>query len=881
MKPKSKSYPSDRIEVEVIYSMDNKSAFESRKDFAGMERHTTCSTAGALFYWTKDGKVTRIAPMKFEDGEIDPWKVTVNSLTFTPPATHPILPWGMAGKQMLYSENRVKYPMKRVDWNPDGDRHPETRGISKYERISWDEAFDILEGEIKRAIDKYGPSSIAWSFSAHPEWGQLHYFFSDTFRFFDYLGAARWDYTPVSWEGWSAGATLLWGRWLEHGIPAAPNSLQDISLNSDTVVFWGNDPLMRNVYAGITDARIFAYWKRLGKTIIVIDPLNNETAAMYADKWIPIIPGTDGAMACAIAYVWIVEGAYDKEYVATHVFGFDESQLPEGVDGSESFKAYILGESADGTPKTPEWASEICGVPARTIKDLAHVWAAGRTAAFCMHGGICRRQYSDTTTRLLATLTIMQGLGKPGVSIVGDLCSLSGPYDGFRQIGPPGYADGGMNMVLSQYVKNSNRAHHVTTQLLPDCIETGTGEWFGGELDVRSEDEYYQVYQYPPEGASEIHFLWGRGSTVVNQSNIGRLYKTLRNDKIETFVVQAPWFDRNCRYADLVLPTTSLYERQDMTEPGSVGQYVPPACTFMRSAVYHQKGVEPYGESMTDMDIFTELSRRLGFLDYYKEGRSEDDMLREMFGRTNIPMDFEDFKEKGYYVWPKPEDDTPQEKQFEAFYNDPLANPIDTPTGKFEVFSTVVYKRFGINDGIPAIPEFIPEDEGALNTELKKRHPLQVIMAHPKYRFHGKYNDCSWLAENYKIVGEDGYLYEPIWMNSADAESRGLNDGDIVRVFNDRGDILSGLKVTERVVPGTIWLTYGSWHEPLSPDTRLYDRAGDGNVLTNDGPMSPNHVTGAFNSVLLQVEKADLDGLRERYPEGFAGEYYTGKRGAE
>ncbi len=864
--------------------MTQESTSSPKLDFAGMERHTTCSTAGALFYWTKDGKITRVAPMKFEKDEIDPWRVTVNGLTFTPPATHPLLPWGLAGKQMAYSENRVLYPMKRVDWDPKGNRNTQTRGISKYERISWDEAYDLLEDEMRRCIDVYDTSSIAWSFSAHPEWGQFHYFFSDTFRFFDYLGAARWDYTPISWEGWSSGATLLWGRWLEHGIPGAANSLQDLSRNSDTIVMWGNDPLMRNVYAGITDARVYDYWKKLGKTIIVIDPIKSDTAATYADKWIPIIPGTDGALACAIAYIWIAEGTYDKDYIATHAFGFDETQMPEGVDGSESFKAYILGESADKTPKTPEWAEGICGVSAHTIRDLAHVWAAGTTAAFCMHGGLCRRQHSDTTTRLLATLSIMQGLGKPGVSVIGDLCSLSGPYDAFRQVGPPGYADGGMNSALNSYQSNHDRAHHVSTQLIPDLLEKGSGEWFSGELDVRSEDEYYQPYHYPfdvQKGDGEIHFLWGRGSTVVNQSNNSRMFSALRNPKIETFVVQAPWFDRNCRYADLVLPTTSLFERQDMTEPGSVGTYVPPACNFMRSAVYHQKGIEELGESRTDMEIFLELSRRFGFDDYYMEGRSEEDILQQMYKSTTIPMDFDEFKEKGYYVWPKPADDTSEEKQFQTFFEDPVANPIDTPTGKFEIFSTVVYKHFGFNDGIPCIPKYVPEEEGVSNLEARKTYPLQVTMAHPKYRFHGKYNDCSWLTENYKIKGPDGYDYEPIWMNTQDAKARGLKDGDIVRVFNDRGSILSGLKVSERLVEGTIWLTYGSWNDPLNSEGKLFDRAGDGNVLTNDGPMSPNHFTGAFNSVLLQVEKADLEALEELYPEGFAGKYYTGKRGAQ
>jgi trimethylamine-N-oxide reductase (cytochrome c) len=839
----------------------------------GMTRRTTCTTAGPLFYWTKDGKVTRVAPMRFDPEEVDSWSVDVNGHTYKPPLKHPVLAWGLAGKQMLYSENRVKYPLKRVDWDPNGDRNTQNRGVSGYEPISWDEAYQILEDELKRVIDSYGSSSIAWSYSAHPEWGQFHYFFSDTYRFFHMLGATHWVFTPISWEGWAVGATFLWGAWEQFGILPAPNSLQDVSRHSETIVLWACDPVTKNVYAGIDTARIWQYWKNLGKKIIVIEPFNNDTAVSYADKWIPIIPGTDGAMACAIAYVWITEGTYDAEYVDSHVFGFDEKHLPEGVDPSESYKAYILGESGDGIAKTPEWAEEQCGVPARTIRDLAHLWAAGPTSVFCMMTGMCRREFADSTTRLLATLPILQGLGKPGVSVLGDLGSLTGPYDGQAQVGPPGYADGGMNLVLDEYRLNTKPGQSITFQKLPDCIENPPQKWHGGELLIPSSEDYFREVTYPAEGCSEVHFLWQRGSTVTNPPNVQPHYRAYKHESVEIYVVNAPWFDRDCRYADLVLPTTTTFERQDITEPSSIGQYVLPFNVCHRSAVYHQKGVEMLGESKTDMEIFNELSLRLGYGDYYMGGQTEDQLLRRVFDKTNIPMSFEDFKEKGYYVWPKLGKESKEIKQLQEFYEDPVSNPIDTPTGRFEFFSTELYERYGFNEGIPAVPHYIPEKEGKAESELRSKYPLQVTMAHPKFRFHGKYNDLTWLNENYKIVGEDGYLYEDFWMHTVDAEERGLVNGDILRVFNDRGSILVGLKITERLVPGTVWLKYGSWHDAINEGSEFIDRGGDGNMITNSNEMSPNHIGGAFNSTLVQVEKADIEGLKKQYPEGFAGKY--------
>lgn len=151
-------------------------------------------------------------------------------------------------------------------------------------------------------------------------------------------------------------------------------------------------------------------------------------------------------------------------------------------------------------------------------------------------------------------------------------------------------------------------------------------------------------------------------------------------------------------------------------------------------------------------------------------------------------------------------------------------------------------------------------------------------MAHPKFRFHGKYDDLSWLQVNYKVFGPDGFGYEPVYMHPADAAARGLKEGDIVRAFNDRGDTLAGVQITSRVPEGVAWLSYGACNWPLSAEIGSLDRSGDGNVLSNPGPQSCHWLGGAFNSALFEVEKVDLDALHEQYPEGFAGKWSTWNR---
>lgn len=836
------------------------------------KRFTTCTTSGPLFAHVKEGRIIRVEPMHFDADEVLPWKVEVNGKTYTPPLKYPLLYWAHTARKWVYSENRVKYPMKRVDWDPKGERHPENRGKSGYVRISWEEAFDLLVAELARVRQTYGPSAVLTGFSAHPEWGSMHYFFSDHFRFWHMLGSTSREITPISWEGWTAGAAFMYGYFRGQGILPAQDTFQDISKDSDLIVLWGLDPITHNIYNGIDTPRAFKFWRELGKKVILIDPLYNDTGTAYADKWIPIIPGTDAAMGAAIAYTWIQEGTYDQEYLNTHTIGFDEEHMPEGVPAGLSFKNYILGLK-DGVAKTPEWAEKITSVPSRVIRELAHEWASKPTSLWAMYGGACRRAFAHEMARMMVTLQTMQGLGKPGVNLIGGILNLSAQYDQ-RQLGPTGYADGGINAVCEAYYPNQV-PQVINSLLLKDAIENPPLKWKGGMFMMDSPQAFVTEHEYPMEGCSEIHMIWHRGSTQVNNPDRNRDVAVYQNPKIETMVVQAPWFDRDCRYADLVLPTTTNFERQDLTEPGSVGQYIPPAWIGLRSAVFHQRCIDPVGESKTDLEIYSELAQRLGLGQEYTEGNTEEDWLKKLYAKTNIPMTYDEFKEKGYYVWPALPDYKPC-KQMEEFYQDPENNKLDTPSGKIEIFSQWLYKFYGAdNPEIPPVPHYIPEWEGRYTEELIDKYPLQLLQAHPKYRFHGKFNDVSWLAENYKVKGSDGYPYEPIYMRPEDAEARGLVDGDIARVFNDRGQVLAGVVLTERLAPGVAWLTYGSWNDPLEPEPGALDRAGDANNLTPARRMSIHHAGIASNTTLVEVEKADLEALAAAYPDGWAGKYRT------
>jgi trimethylamine-N-oxide reductase (cytochrome c) len=851
----------------------------ARRNVVGEEnkeyRYTNCTSAGPVFIYVKNGRIIRAQPMHFEETEVKPWTISVNGKTYTPPSKYPLLYWGHAVRNWVYSPNRVCHPLKRVDWDPEGERHPENRGKSGYVKISWDEALDILTSEINRVREVYGPSAILAGHSPHPSWGSLHYFYSDFFRFWNILGCTMHSSTPLSWEGWVSGAAFMYEHIAKMGILPSPDSLQDISENSEQIVLWSTDPITHNHNRGIDTPRPFIFWKELGKKVILIDPFYNDTGATHADKWLPIIPGTDAAMAAAIAYVWITEGTYDKEYLDTHTIGFDEDHLPPQAPTGTSFKNYILGK-ADGIPKTPKWSEQITGIPARTVKALAREWASMPTALFAMFGGACRRAYAHEWTRFMVTLQAMQGIGKPGVCLIGGCLNLCGPYDN-RQIGPPGFADGGMNYVAKNRYTNS------VEQSLPDiildrCILDPPVKWQGGRLMTPDLDAYFAKYEYPMKHCYEIHMMLLRGSSSYSGPDYNRDIRVYQSPQIETVVTQNPWFDRDCKFADIVLPVTTNFERNDITEPGKTGVYVPPALINLRCAIFHQQCVEPVGESKTDLEIYTELAERLGIKDKFTEGNSEEDWLKKIYAKTEIPMSYEEFKKKGYYVWPFLDDYEPC-KQLEPFYMNPEKNPLKTPSGKIEIFSQKLFEEYGAdNPEIPPVPHYIPEWEGRFTKPLIDKYPLQLLTRHPKFRFHGKFNDVTWLREIYKVRGQDEYEYEPIYMNPIDADNRGLKNGDIVRVFNDRGQILCGVMTSQRILNGVVWVAYGSWWDLLEPVPGAIDRGGESNFLTPSKGMSEHYIGAACNSALVEVEKADLEELSKKYPEGWAGKYSSWKK---
>ena len=295
------------------------------------------------------------------------------------------------------------------------------------------------------------------------------------------------------------------------------------------------------------------------------------------------------------------------------------------------------------------------------------------------------------------------------------------------------------------------------------------------------------------------------------------------------------------KHADIVLPATTTLERNDIV--GS-SHYI----------MAMKRVVDPVFEARDDFDFYADLAGRLGLADQYTEGKSEMDWIRQMYAvaeqagnaRGLAMPDFDTFWDAEYLAF----DDDPgkvDQVAYADFVGDPGLNPLGTPSGRFEIFSETV-ASFGYAD-CPGHPTWLEPSEW-LGSDKAKTYPLHVVTQHPKYRLHSQL-DNTFIHDWYEVQQR-----EPLWINPADAEARGIADGDVVRVFNDRGAALAGAVVTDLTRPGVVVFHEGGWYDPLDAATAgTLDKHGNVNMITSDTAESMLSGGNPSNSSLAQVER--------------------------
>ncbi|MGB9023868.1 MAG: molybdopterin-dependent oxidoreductase [Candidatus Bathyarchaeia archaeon] len=844
--------------------------------------------SGALQVYVRDNRITRMEPFKG-------YPTYVNRL---------------AERYRVYSPQRIQYPMKRVGWEPGGKSPIANRGKGDFVRITWDEAFVSITKELKRLLDTYGPSAFLYAPGEHSDSWYYHNRYLYVHDFLSFLGG----YTSLGCDGlsWagnrSSGASIIGDT--------APNffATEEISFflkYSGMMVIWSRDPIVNDQqYEIIDDVKLM---KEAGITLVFIGGGMDETAKNFADAWVPCHPYGDEALAAAITYTWITEGTYDQKYLDTHAVGFDEEHLPKDAPKGSSFKNYILGKS-DGVPKTPEWAEPICGVKPRIIRALAREWASKPTGLVYWRGG---RVNGGQYVRFMFTLLAMQGMGKPGIGLYGTRNGEAGARvwrDGVKAYPAP-FEWGEARFTYHDtpaipFVPDVYPFYHVIPPELADRKAASMGLAFAGkwpgfaiarvenpvkqvirdvlwEVSMKADHEHpvyhrYNIgmdsvlYEYPMEGHSEAHayFIAG-GNYLARSPNCNSVMRALLSPKFEFILALDPWLEPDCMFADIVLPTVTNFERNDIS---AWGLY----------EIYCSKCIPNLFESRSDRDVWAELSKRMGIYDKWSAGMdTEDAWLKFIYEKsTSLPkhMTWEEFKKKGYHEWKVPDDwhpRTPNDWTWKKFWKDPKSSPLLTESGLIEIYSPSAVRIASLGQSgyyvhedpnavrpetqkfeepspgpdplCPGIPAYIPNPEGK-GTAAGEKYPIAVMTCHPKYAYHTSYQNVIWLQdEERKEI--NGYRYAPIWMSAKDAEARGIRHGDIVRVFNDRGQILCWADVSERILPGVARVNYGRWNDYVEPAVPgSLDKSGNIENLCRGGFISPFDTQQDVQAV-AQVEK--------------------------
>jgi trimethylamine-N-oxide reductase (cytochrome c) len=847
----------------------------------GTTRYVSHTNGGPLFVYVKDDKIVRITPIEFTDEDAPSWTIKARGKTFTPPRKTTLAPHTMCHKSTVYSPDRLLYPMKRVDFDPNGERNCQNRGTSDYERISWEEALDIVAGEIKRVKREHGQGSIVGTHGSHHTWGNLGYYISSAFKFFNSIGTTKVVHNPDSWEGWYWGAMHHYGYSMRLGQTETYSCVEDLMQQAEMVVFWSADPeTTSGSYAAFEGTSRRQWLKELGIEVVHIDPYYNNTASLIGGKWLAPKPGTDAAIAFAIAHVWLTEGLYDRTFVEERTVGFDK------------WSDYVLGKT-DGVPKTPEWQEGETGLPAREIRALARQWGRKKTYLGAGgwgngHGGACRSATGIQWARTLACLMGMQGMGRPGVNY-GHL-QWGTPID--IKFFFPGYGDGGLSgdlegtgIAVSLYQRMPQLpSYNPSTQKIPrlqipEAILEGKAE--GYPWDGKTIEGQFRKFSYPAPGHSPVKMMYKIGGASIGTMNDSNRYvKAYRTDKLEFVVNQSIWLEGEAKFADIILPACTQFERWDISEFGGTGGYALHGQTQMnhRVILLQHKCIEPLGESRSDFQIFLELSKRLGLSAYFSEGQTELDWIKRMFDSSDIKdhISWKKFLKKGYFVVPPLDErhrdpvalrwfyegrkkDVPEPHPMPGDYSQNFLEGLQTQSGKFE-FECSSLKRFDPDDPErPPVVRYARSWEGP-GTELSESYPLQLISPHSRFSYHtlsdGKLSAINDIEEHRVLV--DGYYYWVVRINELDARERGIAEHDLVRLFNDRGTVICAAHLTNRLPRGAVHAYESSAvYDPLGEPGYSADRGGCINQLTPKRSIAKKVTGTAANSCLVEIEPWD------------------------
>ncbi len=701
----------------------------------------------------------------------------------------------------VHAPCRVDRPMVRKGWLEKGPGSCK-RGTEPFVSLDWDEALDLVATELRRVRDAGGNDAI-YASSGWASAGNFHNARSQLSRFLNLFGGFVDQVTNYSFGA----ATVIVPRIVGSLAPVVGpvNTWSTIAKHTGLMLLFGgmatkNGQVNLNGLGAHDLPDWHARARDGGTRFVSISPMRDDIDAGLEADWLPIRPNTDTALMLGLAHTLLTEDLHDHEFLDRYCTGF------------ETFARYLTGVD-DGEPKDADWACDITEIPADSIRALARRMASSRTL-ISVSWSIQRADHGELAYWMAITLAAMLGqIGLPGGGFGFGYGAMHGIGTARHPVAPPGLPTG----------KNSVDSWIPVARVVDMLLNPGGAYHFNGQ--DRTYPDVRLIY-------------WCGGNPFHKQQDLNRMLRAW--ERPETIIIHEPWWTPAAKRADIVLPCTTTLERNDLA-----------ASNYDHYLMANHKVIDPVGEARNEYQIYTALAARLGFEEAFTEGRSEMDWIRHLYdvfrqraSRHDIEMPgFDAFWKTGVLELPTPE---APPIPFAGFRDDPQGNPLKTPSGKIELYSETI-AGFGLED-CPGHAVWIPPAEW-LGSGLAERRPLHLLSNQPRTRLHSQM-DCGKVSREAKIAGR-----EAIRMNPADAGARGIIDGQVVRVFNDRGQCLAGAVITEALRPGVVELATGAWYDPVDPATPgSLEKHGNPNVLTRDEPTSTLTQCCAAQTALVEVE---------------------------
>jgi biotin/methionine sulfoxide reductase len=730
-----------------------------------------------------DGRITSVEPF-FRDSDPS------NIIRSIPDAVH--------------HRSRVTQPAVREGWLRHGPgRANEGRGGDRFVPVSWDQALNLVASELQRVIGIYGNEALFAGSYGWASAGRFHHAKSQLQRFLGLIGGfvnSRDTYSTA------AGSVILKHVIGDSSATSGGTSWQSIADHTQLVVMFGGIPI-RNTQVtpgGLgehTTRRWLTKVKGGGVAFCNISPMRDDASILLDAEWLAPRPNSDTALMLALAHTLIADGLHNQGFLEQYCVGF------------EQFRDYLFGRS-DGHVKDAAWAARLSEIPAETIRSLAHRMARSRTFVMA-NWSLQRADHGEQPFwALVALASILGQIGLPG--------------GGF------GFGYGSMENLADlrsdAAIPTLHLGHNPVRRFIPVARIADMLHNPGQPFQYDGNDLIYP----------DIRFVyWCGGNPFHHHQDLNRLLAAWRRP--ETIIVNDPWWTATARHADIVLPSTTTLERNDIG-----------ASSRDRFIVAMKQAIEPIGSARDDFTIFAELANRFGVRQEFTEGRSAMDSLRHLYETARKQAlrwelrwpDFDEFWACGFVEIPRR---IRPIVGLEQFRRDPLKHKLPTPSGRIELFSAKI-AGFGYDDCAGHPTWYEPAEW--LGSVAANKYPLHLLTTQPETRLHGQM-DMGPVSQESKICGR-----EPMRINSADAAARGIHDGDVVRVFNDRGALLAGAIVSEELRRGVVQIATGAWYDPQEPGViGSIDKHGNPNVLTLDKGTSRLAQGPSAQTTLVEVEK--------------------------